>query len=184
MFRKNGLPILPLILLAGCAQQADSRGVPWWGWLILIVLIVVVLWLIFRPHTSAAVEEEVSTRLDQVAEPVPQTPVSTGPAVVTRPETPPPSPHVLETHEPLQSEDLTLIEGIGPKINSVLHAAGILTFAQLAAMEPERVKAILVDHGIQLADTTTWPEQAHLAAEGEMEKLKKYQDELKGGRVV
>ena len=32
------------------------------------------------------------------------------------------------------------------------------------------------------ADTTTWPEQAQLAADGKMDELNELQDRLKGGR--
>ncbi len=84
----------------------------------------------------------------------------------------------------VKPDDLTNIEGIGPKIKSILHAAGVKTFSDLAAMEPEQIKEIITDAGLRLADTTTWPEQARLAASGEMEKLQVYQDSLKGGRVV
>jgi hypothetical protein len=35
---------------------------------------------------------------------------------------------------------------------------------------------------LRLADPTTWPEQAALAAQGEWEALAQLQDELKGGR--
>mgnify|MGYP002392214741 FL=1 len=88
--------------------------------------------------------------------------------------------------EPMSFEpdDLKIIEGIGPKINSILHAAGVLTFKQLAEMDPVKIMELLTAAGIRLADASTWPEQARLAANGELDALQAYQDSLKGGRVV
>ena len=82
-------------------------------------------------------------------------------------------------------DDLKRIEGIGPKLSSVLQGAGILTFAQLAAAGPERLAQILEAADprlLRLADPTTWPEQAALAAAGKWEALEALQGTLKGGR--
>ncbi len=83
-----------------------------------------------------------------------------------------------------KADDLELIEGIGPKIAEVLTAAGIVTFADLAAASAEKVKEILdaSEGSFNAADTTTWPEQAQLAADGKMDELKELQDKLIGGR--
>ncbi len=82
------------------------------------------------------------------------------------------------------SDDLTVVEGVGPKGKEVFNAAGIMTFADMAAAGAEKLKQILDDSDGQFnaADTTTWPEQAQLAADGKMDELKTMQDELKGGR--
>jgi predicted flap endonuclease-1-like 5' DNA nuclease len=79
-------------------------------------------------------------------------------------------------------DNLERIEGIGPKISAVLQAAGITTFAQLAATDVSRLKQILGDAGLTLADPSTWPKQAELAAAGDWKTLEALQDELKGGR--
>jgi predicted flap endonuclease-1-like 5' DNA nuclease len=79
-------------------------------------------------------------------------------------------------------DDLAIVEGIGPKINSVLHEAGIRTFAQLAEATPERLGEILREAGLRLANPESWAEQARLAAEGEWSKLDTFQKKLKGGR--
>jgi NADH-quinone oxidoreductase subunit I len=86
---------------------------------------------------------------------------------------------------PTKPDDLKLVEGIGPKISGVLEAAGIKTFAQLAETKVDRIKEILEEADpklLQLADPTTWPRQAKLAASGKWEALEKWQDRLKGGR--
>ncbi|MCP5266331.1 MAG: 50S ribosomal protein L21 [Burkholderiaceae bacterium] len=83
-----------------------------------------------------------------------------------------------------ERDDLTKVEGIGPKICQVFHDAGILTFAQLAQTPVERLKELLAAAGSRFAshDPTTWPQQAGLAASGDWDALKKLQDELDGGR--
>jgi NADH-quinone oxidoreductase subunit I len=85
---------------------------------------------------------------------------------------------------PAQPDELTKIEGIGPKIAELLQAAGINTFAQLAAAEVDQIRQILADAGARykLADPSTWPKQAKLAAEGKWDELEKLQDQLEGGR--
>lgn len=80
-------------------------------------------------------------------------------------------------------DDLTIIEGIGPKVNQILQAAGIGTFAKLAEAAPENLRTILEGARLGFMDPTTWPEQARLAWEGKLDELKEYQDRLKGGKV-
>src|SRR5690606_36208159 len=83
-----------------------------------------------------------------------------------------------------KADDLTLIEGVGPKIAEVLAGAGLADFAGVAAKSAEELKAILVAAGDQFntAVTDTWTEQAKLAADGKFDELKKWQDELDGGK--
>ncbi|RMG78041.1 MAG: 30S ribosomal protein S6 [Bacteroidetes bacterium] len=83
-------------------------------------------------------------------------------------------------------DNLKRIEGIGPKVSEALKAYGITTFAQLAAKTPEKIKEILLEidaDRFQNQDPSTWTKQAELAAAGEWEKLKAWQEDLKGGRV-
>ncbi len=82
------------------------------------------------------------------------------------------------------NDDLTRIEGIGPKINTVLHQADIHTFAQLAAMKPAAIKQLLTEGGVRIGDPATWPRQAKLAAGGKWDQLKTLQGTLKGGRKI
>jgi predicted flap endonuclease-1-like 5' DNA nuclease len=88
---------------------------------------------------------------------------------------------------PPEPDDLKRIEGIGPKISSVLQGAGITTFAQLAKTDVSHLEQILEEADprlLRLANPVTWPEQAALAAAGEWEALEALQNELKGGRRV
>lgn len=163
MFRKYSILIgllvvgLALTAFSGPLQAAgQSRGVPWWVIALLVVLgLLLGLWLLRRPG-----EEAVPTAKAEAVAPTP----------------------VAETPAP---DDLTRIEGIGPKISGLLQAAGITTFAQLAATDVSRLKQILAEADLAaLANPTTWPEQAGLAAAGKWDALETLQDELKGGRRV
>lgn len=81
------------------------------------------------------------------------------------------------------ADDLKLIEGIGPKISTVLADAGITTFAQLAEASPEALRQILDLAGLSaINDPSTWPQQAALAAAGNWDGLALLQNELRGGR--
>ncbi|HRQ88360.1 MAG TPA: hypothetical protein PLA50_06155 [Bacteroidia bacterium] len=85
----------------------------------------------------------------------------------------------------VKENDLKLVEGIGPKIEQLFKDAGISTWAALAASAPERLKEILDAGGDRFAmhHPGTWPAQAALMVEGRWDDLKKYQDELSGGRA-
>lgn len=82
-------------------------------------------------------------------------------------------------------DDLKIVEGIGPKIEELLHKAGIITFSDLSKADIVKLKEILVNAGsrFQMHDPSTWPKQSELARDGKFEELKKYQDELNAGRV-
>ena len=81
------------------------------------------------------------------------------------------------------ANDLTVIEGIGPKINALFNNAGIKTFAQLAAATVPQMRKILDDGGsrFRIANPSTWAQQSALAAANKWTELKKLQDALSGG---
>ncbi len=81
-------------------------------------------------------------------------------------------------------DDLKIIEGIGPKIETLLKEGGITTWAELAAASVDRLKEILDAAGprYNIHDPSTWPAQSKFAAEGKFDELKEYQDMLIGGR--
>jgi ribosomal protein L30 len=113
--------------------------------------------------------------LEEIADEVSAKPAQAHQTVAT------PTP-VAAGAEPAKQDDLTILEGIGPKIASVLQAAGITTFAQLAATDVARLEEILQSADLRLADPGTWPEQAALAAAGKQEELQQLMGQLKGGR--
>jgi hypothetical protein len=99
---------------------------------------------------------------------------------VRQPEEPPPSAKAA----PPGKDDLTRIEGIGPKISIWLAEAGVRTYRDLAAADVSRLREILAGKRLAFIDPATWPEQARLAAAGDWEGLQSLQAKLKGGRQV
>ncbi len=79
--------------------------------------------------------------------------------------------------------DFTVIEGVGPKINDLIHGADIHTYSALAQTSVSAIQKILDDAGSRysLARPDTWPKQASMAAANQWEALKVLQDELDGG---
>jgi predicted flap endonuclease-1-like 5' DNA nuclease len=143
------------------AEDAANGGIPWWVWVILILILLVILWFWFGR------DEEETSEVATPAEVVP-TKVST----------------LSEAVETVTPDDLKKIEGIGPKVASLLNQAGIMTFQQMVDAGAEKLESILDQAGLQMIDADTWPEQARLAAAGDWEGLQKLQDELKGGKRV
>ena len=81
--------------------------------------------------------------------------------------------------------DLKIIEGIGPKIESLLRRSSIDTWKKLADGDADQISEMLVAEGgdrYKMHDPTTWSKQALLAHEGKWKELKEMQDELQGGR--
>lgn len=82
-------------------------------------------------------------------------------------------------------DDLKIVEGIGPKIEELLHNAGIKTWKALSEASVDRLKEILDAAGpsYQIHDPGTWAQQAGLADQGKWDELKKWQDELDAGKA-
>ena len=80
------------------------------------------------------------------------------------------------------ADDLTKLEGVGPKVAKLLTEAGYATFADLAKADAAEVDKMLDANKLAMLDSAGWIDQAKLAAAGDMEGLAKLQDELKGGR--
>ncbi|MCL4110509.1 UNVERIFIED_CONTAM: hypothetical protein GTU68_047758 [Idotea baltica] len=109
---------------------------------------------------------------------VPATKKAAKPAVEKK-EAPKPKAKAADT----KGDDLKKVEGIGPKIAEIFNEAGILTFADLAASNAEKLSEILAAAGNRYKshNPSTWPKQAELAAAGKWDELKEWQDKLDGG---
>jgi predicted flap endonuclease-1-like 5' DNA nuclease len=83
-----------------------------------------------------------------------------------------------------KQDDLKAVEGIGPKIESLLKAGGIDTWQKLADAQIPAIQAILNKAGsrYKLADPGTWPQQSKLCADGKWDELTELQDRLDGGK--
>lgn len=79
-------------------------------------------------------------------------------------------------------DDLTKIEGIGPKIAEVFGSNGISSYADLSGSKVGDLRTILADNGLSQHDPSSWKKQATLAKNGKRDELKTLQDELDGGK--
>lgn len=199
MFLANILYSPVFLSALGLLQEAEREGTP--IWVPIIIIIVIALIFLSAYFTSSGIQgerkaetavphdehhPEPATRSVTLQAEVAPTAITDAPetAVAVAEETVTAVASALEPEpEPAKPDDLKIIEGIGPKIEGILHAAGIKTYAQLAAATVGSLEKIVrEDAGIRVAFPDTWPEQARLAAEGAWEALEKLQDELKGGR--
>lgn len=80
------------------------------------------------------------------------------------------------------ANDLTVIEGIGPKINELFNNAGVKTFAQLSKQSIPQMRQVLDDGGsrFRIANPSKWAQQSALAAENKWDELKKLQANISG----
>ncbi len=80
-------------------------------------------------------------------------------------------------------DDLTIIEGIGPKISELLKEGGVKTWSDLAAADVSRLQEILDAAGprYRVHKPGTWPKQSQMVVDGKWDELKEYQDILDGG---
>ncbi|NRD24488.1 hypothetical protein HNV10_14610 [Winogradskyella litoriviva] len=84
----------------------------------------------------------------------------------------------------IKQDDLTVVEGIGPKIKELFHNHDVKTWKALSECTVEKCQSVLDSGGerYRVHKPGTWPKQAKLAYEGKWEELSKWQDELDGGK--
>jgi len=82
-----------------------------------------------------------------------------------------------------KADDLTKIEGVGPKAAEALVKAGMDSYAKLAEGDADKIKEVLTEASSRMAhlDPASWPKQAKMAADGKWDELKEWQDSVKGG---
>ncbi len=76
-----------------------------------------------------------------------------------------------------KNNDLKIIEGVGPKIEGLLKAAGFVDWNSLANAKQSELQKVLDDAGprYRVHDPTSWIEQASFAAKGDWSGLIKFQ---------
>jgi predicted flap endonuclease-1-like 5' DNA nuclease len=84
----------------------------------------------------------------------------------------------------IKQDDLTIVEGIGPKIKELFHNHEVTTWAGLAGCSVEKCKDVLKSGGkrFEMHKPGSWPEQAKMAASGQWQDLKDLQDKLDRGK--
>jgi predicted flap endonuclease-1-like 5' DNA nuclease len=83
----------------------------------------------------------------------------------------------------IRIDDLTVVEGIGPKISELCNAIGVTTWAQLAATEIDTLQSMLNDAGsrFQMHKPGSWPGQAALLAAGQWSDFQQLTADLANG---
>ena len=83
----------------------------------------------------------------------------------------------------LTSDNLKIIEGIGPKISDILNGGGIKTWNQLANASINSLKKILKKAGpkFKMHDPRNWAKQATFAAQGDWASLMQFQKDIDEG---
>ena len=84
----------------------------------------------------------------------------------------------------VKENDLTVVEGIGPKIKELFHNHDVNTWKALSECSIEKCQTVLNSGGdrYKIHKPGTWPKQAKFAHEGKWAELLKWQDELDGGK--
>jgi len=84
----------------------------------------------------------------------------------------------------IKENDLTVVEGIGPKIQELFHNHDVMTWRALSECSVDKCQAVLNSGGdrFKMHKPGTWPKQAGMAADGRWADLLKWQSELDGGK--
>lgn len=85
----------------------------------------------------------------------------------------------------IKQDDLKIIEGIGPKIESMFKDAEIKTWKALSETAVARCQEILNSGGnrYKIHDPASWPMQAKMAYEGKWKELFRWQEEHNYGKL-
>ena len=137
------------------------------------------------PAPKAPVVEETAPVVEAVVEETPVVEAAPEAPAVAEAAAPAKAEKVtLPSGKKIKVDDLKVVEGIGPKIEGLLHEAGIKTWADLAGATVEKVQEVLDAAGprYRIHNPATWSKQAQLCVDAKWEELEKYQDELKGGK--
>ncbi len=121
-----------------------------------------------EPSPSAAVDEPADRpEPDVPAEPAEATEPAEAAESAESPEAPEPTAPAAALPAASGTDDLTRIDGVGPKISVALTAAGLSTFAAVAAADEAALRAALQASGLRFAPSLpAWPERAaRLAAD-------------------
>ena len=85
----------------------------------------------------------------------------------------------------IKQDDLKVVEGIGPKIESMFKDAGIKTWKALSEAAVADCQKVLDSGGdrYKVHDPASWPMQAKMCYEGKWKELAKWQEEHDHGKL-
>lgn len=137
-----------------------------------------------RGERDQALAEAQRLRTTTTATVVPDSPTDT--AVPDGQPAPADTSAAPELGHDIAPDDLTVIEGIGPKVAELCAGIGITTWSDLAATEVSLLRTMLHDAGprFRTHDPSSWPQQARLLSEGRWEEFRALTQEHAGGRLV
>ena len=138
---------------------------------VLAVLGLVFVWLAVRPDRGPAEPIEEPEAVPALT-PAVADGVQVYDVVRVTLATPPPALALVAEET---GDDLTMIDGIGPKTAEALKLAGVTTFAALGEMKPDAIRAVLREEGARSGgNLDTWPQQARFADRGDWSGLRRY----------
>ncbi|MDC6362278.1 MULTISPECIES: hypothetical protein [Flavobacteriaceae] len=81
-------------------------------------------------------------------------------------------------------DDLKIVEGIGPKIETLFHNFDIKTWKALSETSADTCQEVLDSGGkrFRIHDPASWPMQAKMAYEGHWEQLSEWQEKHRAGK--
>lgn len=85
----------------------------------------------------------------------------------------------------IKEDDLTIVEGIGPKIQGLFHNHDIKTWKALSKASVAKCREVLNSGGnrYKMHDPASWPMQGKMCYEGKWKDLAKWQDKHKHGKL-
>lgn len=158
------------------------------NWILLVVALLAALlaaWWILVASRRTKVEIEREDRLDAGTARRNVALIDAPPAAAPAAEAPPPTPQglagvgeavaasaipaPLPAETAAETDDLTRIKGLGPKLGEQLRALGVTSFAQIAAWDDAEIDRIDAQLGRFQGRIRrdAWPEQARLLAAGD-----------------
>lgn len=149
--------------------QAKEGGRRWWLWFFIFLTLELLLirWLQQLQSERSKPRARRQTEIEVAKEPLPK-PEEKAPLQVVKEPLPAPKREKAAVERAKgtlpKAADFRRIEGIGPKVNQVLHEAGIRTYEQLANSSEEELRAILREANLYMINPESWPEQAREVA--------------------
>ena len=172
-------------------STSPGLGMSDWAWILLFIVVVAIVWALLAMNTRQSAIEQVSLEQQiesegeetghQTDHPEAELPSKAEEEQIQQPVLFK-AEEVQEAPENVEPDDLKKIEGIGPRVQSILAENGIQTFKQLEDADPEDLKRIFKEQGLSMIDPASWHEQASLAAAGNWDGLEKLQEQLTAGR--
>ena len=165
-------------------------------WVVPVIFVIIGLILALYPESEGTVAESHAMALDAgvtaaghlpapshapLPSPTPPPPAHAEPTTSGPTGAPPAAAQAAPVTGP---NDLTVIEGIGPKMQQALYASGIDTYAKLAACSEDDLRDAIKSQGMRFAPSIpTWAAQASYAASGDFDGLSTFQGTLTAGRA-